>query len=196
MREIDPGKKLPDILMFDCASNVKLGGNLLKVHYPKLTVIRGVEHTVSLFFNDVSKIPILNQIISAHKMIYIIFSSGIYHNPHSIFKYKSQEFHNRNIGLFSGNKTIMSKYFMGMHSDPRVLKVLQDTISSTEFLSIPTTTKFTKAVKYIHDEKSWERCYVLLKILHPCLRVLRLADSNLAGMDKVYYYSRITKQCF
>ena len=28
-----------------------------------------------------------------------------------------------------------------------------------------------------------------------CLRVLRLADSNLSGMEKVYYYSRMTKQC-
>ena len=84
---------------------------------------------------------------------------------------------------------------MGMHRDLRMRKVIQATISSAEFLSISTTTKFTKAVKYIHDEKSWERCYVLLKILHPCLRVLCLVDSNLAVMDKVYYYSRMTKQC-
>ena len=76
--------------MLDGASNVQLAGRLLKVHYPKLTVMRGVEHTVSLFFNDVSKIPILNQMISAHKMIYNIFCSGIYHKPHSIFKSKSQ----------------------------------------------------------------------------------------------------------
>ena len=71
--------------MFDEASNVQLGGKLLKVHYPKLTVVRYVEHTVSLFFNDVSMIPIVNQTISAHKMIYNIFDSGIYHKPHSIF---------------------------------------------------------------------------------------------------------------
>ena len=49
--------------MFDGDSNVQLGGKLLKVHYPKLTVMCGVEHTVSLFFNDVSKIPIVNQTI-------------------------------------------------------------------------------------------------------------------------------------
>ena len=55
--------------MFDGALNVQLGGKLLKVHYPKLTVMRGVEHTVSLFFNDVSNIPIVNKMISAHKMI-------------------------------------------------------------------------------------------------------------------------------
>ena len=53
MREIDPGKKLTDIVMFDGASNVQLGGKLLKVHYAKLTVMRGVEQTVSLFFNYV-----------------------------------------------------------------------------------------------------------------------------------------------
>ena len=60
MREIYAGKKLTDIVMFDGASNVKLGGKLLKVHYPKLALMRGVEHTVSLFFNDVSNIPIVN----------------------------------------------------------------------------------------------------------------------------------------
>ena len=84
---------------------------------------------------------------------------------------------------------------MGVHRDMPMRKDLQATISSAEFLSIPATAKFTKAVKYIHDEKSWERCYVLLKILHPCLRVLSMSDSNIAGIDKVYYYSRMTKQC-
>ena len=132
--------------------------------------------------------------IFTHKMIYNIFGSGIYHKPHAILKSKFQDFHKRNIGLFSGNEIKMAGYFMGIHRDLRMRKVLQATLLSAEFLSIPTTTKFTKAVKYINDDKSWERCYVLIKIIFPCLRVLRLVDSNLAGMDKVYYYSIMTKQ--
>ena len=48
--------------MFDGASNVQLGGKLLELHYLELTVICGVEHTVSLFFNDMSKIPIFTKI--------------------------------------------------------------------------------------------------------------------------------------
>ena len=52
----------------------------------------GIEHTVSLFFNDVSKMPILNQAIYPDKMVYTIFGPGIYHKPQSIFKSKSQEF--------------------------------------------------------------------------------------------------------
>ena len=87
--------------MLDGASNVQLGGKLLKVHYLWLKVMRGVEHTVSLFFNYVPKIPIVNEIISAHKMKYIYFCSGIYNKPHCILKSKYQEFHNINIGLFS-----------------------------------------------------------------------------------------------
>ena len=86
--------------MFDGASNVQLTGELLKIHYPKITVMRGVEHIVSLFFNDVSKIPVVNQIITAHKEIYNFFGSGIYYKPHTIFKSKSYEFHNSNIVLF------------------------------------------------------------------------------------------------
>ena len=46
MKEIDPSKKLSDIVMFGGASNVQLAGRILKVHDPKLTVMRGVEHTV------------------------------------------------------------------------------------------------------------------------------------------------------
>ena len=90
----------------------------------------GVEQTVYLFFNNFSKIPIENQMISSHKMIYNIFGSFIYHKTNSIFKFKSQEFHIRNIGTFSGNETRMTGYFMGMHKDLRMRKFLQATISS------------------------------------------------------------------
>ena len=83
--------------MFGGASNIHIAGEFLKIHYPEIAVMRGVEHTVSLFFNDVSKISVVNQMITAHKAIYNLFGSGIYHKSHSIFKSKSYEFHNRNI---------------------------------------------------------------------------------------------------
>ena len=130
--------------MFDGDSNVQLGGKLLKVHYPKLAVMSGVEHTVSLFLNDVIKIPIVNQRISAHKMIYNIFGSGIYHKPHSIFKSKSQEFHNINIGLFSGNETRMAEYFMVIHRDlgyGKFFKPLFHLLNSSLFPLIPNSPK-------------------------------------------------------
>ena len=115
IKKIDPHKSIIDVFMFDGASNVQLTGELLESHYPKVLVMCGVEHTVSLFFNDVSKILVVNQIITAHKAIYNLFGSGMCHKLHYIFKSKSYEFHSRKIVLFSVNDTRMAGYFIGMH---------------------------------------------------------------------------------
>ena len=72
--------------MFDGASNSQLGCEKFKINHPKITVMRGVEHTVSLFFKDVSKITGGNQMITDHKAIYNLFGSGNYNKTNSIFK--------------------------------------------------------------------------------------------------------------
>ena len=89
----------------------------------------------------------------------------------------------------------MSVYFIGMHMDLRMRKGLQSTTSSPEFISIPTNKKFTKSFTYIHDNKSQERCYLLLNNIFTCLRVLCLEDINPEEMEKVYYYLRMIKKC-
>ena len=117
--------------------------------------MREVEHTFSLFFNNISKIPVFNQMITAHKAIYNLFGSGIYHKPHSIFKSKSYEFHNSNTGSFSGNDTSMAGYFIGMHRDLRMRKALLATVSSAEFNTMALNSKLSKVVSYIQDNKAW-----------------------------------------
>ena len=104
--------------------------------------------------------------ITAHKAIYIFFlGSGIYHKLHSIFKSKSYQFHNRNIGLFSGNDTRMAGYFIGMHRDLYMRKSFLATVSSAELNNMVLNSKLSKVVSYIQDKKAWERIYVLLKIM-------------------------------
>ena len=85
---MDPHKSITYVVMFDGDSNVQLAGEMVKIHYPKVSVMCGVEHTVSLFFNDASKIPAVNQTLTAHKAIYNLFGSEIYHKAHSILKLK------------------------------------------------------------------------------------------------------------
>ena len=114
--------------------------------------MRGVEHTVSLFFNDVSKIPVVDQMVTAHKSIYKLFGSGVYHKPHYVSKINSYEFHNRNIGLFSGNDTRMDDYFIGMHKYLRMRKALLATVYSAEFNTMALNSKLSKVVLYIHPE--------------------------------------------
>ena len=40
-----PNKKITDVVMFDGASSVHIGGDPMKFYYPKLTIMRGVEPT-------------------------------------------------------------------------------------------------------------------------------------------------------
>ena len=191
--KIYPHYSIIDVFMFDGASNVQLAGELLKNRYPKVSVMRGVEHAVSLFFNDVYKIPVVNQMITAYKAIYNLFGSGIYHKHHSIFKSESYEFHNCNIDLYSGNDSRMDVYSIGMHIYLCMRKALLATVSSDEFNTMSLNSKLSKVVLYIRDNKYWERIYVLLRLIFPCLWVLSLSVSKKSGMYKVFHYSIMTK---
>ena len=116
--------------------------------------MHGFEHTVSLFFNDVSKISAVNKTITAHKAIYNLISSIIYHKIHYIFKSKLYNFHNRNIGLFSGNDTRMAGYFIGMHRYLRMRKARLTKFSSSGFNTMALNSKLSKVVSYIQDIRS------------------------------------------
>ena len=140
--------------MFDGASNVHLPGELLKIHYPKTSFMRGVEHTISLFLNDISKILVVNKMITFHKAIYNLFGFGIYHKAHSIFKSKTYEFHNRNIVLSSGNVTRMAGYFIVMQRYLRRRKTLLTSFSSSEFNTMSLNSKLSKVVSYIQYNKA------------------------------------------
>ena len=146
--------------------------------------MRGAEHSVYLFLNDVSKTLSVNQTITANKSIYNLFGSDINYKPHYIFKSKSYEFHNSNIGLLSVYDTRMDGYFTGMHKYLRMRKSFFTTVSSAGSKTMSLNSKLSKVVSYIQDNKSWGRIYVFFGLLSLFLWVLCLADSNKAGMDK------------
>ena len=87
----------------------------------------------------------------------------------------------------------MDGYFIGMHRYLRMKKALLVTVSSTELNAMALNSKIAKVVLYIQDNKAWDWIYVLLKIIFTCLRVLCLAYSSKLGMDKLFYYVRMTK---
>ena len=53
----DPIKNITDLLFFDGARNVQKAGKIIEATYPGTTCIHGAEHSVSLFFSDITKIP-------------------------------------------------------------------------------------------------------------------------------------------
>ncbi len=48
-----------DLVLFDGASDVQNAGQLVSITYPRITVVHGAEHVVSLFFKDIfTKMPV------------------------------------------------------------------------------------------------------------------------------------------
>ena len=63
--EYDPTKTFTDIFFFDGAANVAKAGKVLEAKYPRLYVLHGGEHIISLFFDDLSKHPAVK--VSRHR---------------------------------------------------------------------------------------------------------------------------------
>jgi hypothetical protein len=52
-------QEVVDLLLFDGASNVQNATKLASITYPRITVVHGAEHVVSLFFKDIfTKMPV------------------------------------------------------------------------------------------------------------------------------------------
>jgi hypothetical protein len=61
---LDVMKNLTDIVFFDGGSNFQLAGRLMQVHYPRITVVHGLEHVLSLAFEDIAKIDVVRVSVS------------------------------------------------------------------------------------------------------------------------------------
>ncbi len=48
MQYIDPHKNLINVVAFDGAYNVQKAGELIREHYPQISVLQGIEHTVAI----------------------------------------------------------------------------------------------------------------------------------------------------
>jgi hypothetical protein len=85
-----------DLVLFDGASTVHDAKKLVSITYPRITVVHGAEHVVSLFFKDIfTKMPVFQCLSQFSKWCRNIFGST-HHGPHAIFK-KHSIMHNNHI---------------------------------------------------------------------------------------------------
>ena len=85
---LDPHRQgVVDAIFFDGASNVQLAGEMIKVQYPRMTVLKGAEHVMNLFFMDcATKIPFIAALVRMYcKSLYPFMGSGGRHKVYSIF---------------------------------------------------------------------------------------------------------------
>lgn len=119
MESMDQLKDKVDILFFDGGSNFQLAGRIIQARFPRVTVVHGLEHVLSLVFEDIAKIPVVKvshcisvrlenvflkcteiltyhvlfqQLILQVKRLYRCFGSGSNHKPYAFFNSQSKQY--------------------------------------------------------------------------------------------------------
>jgi len=112
------------------------------------------------------------------------------HSLYATFSNYSKD-HNdgKPIGLIRAADTRMAGHFIALLRMLRLKAALISAVSSAKFKEEPRGRSFALLIK---SEKFWCQLVSILKVVVPALRVLRLADSKLPGMDKLFYYVRLT----
>jgi hypothetical protein len=73
----------------------------------------------------------------------------------------------------------------------RLRDALKSTINSKEFMDL---NNFKPETFVLNDDNFWLYLFVMCRALYAPMRVLRLADQQVPGMEKLYYYVLQTDQ--
>jgi len=74
MNTIDTNKMLFNVIAFEGASNVQKAGMIMAQHFPRVTVIHGAEHVVSIIFEKIIKITPFKQYSHFCKVVSTLLS--------------------------------------------------------------------------------------------------------------------------
>ena len=74
---LDPKKSLVDLLFFDGASNMQIGGEVIGAIYPRITCLHGVKHSIALVFSDWAKIAII-KVSTIYVIIHLLYHIDYY----------------------------------------------------------------------------------------------------------------------
>ena len=90
-------------------------------------------------------------------------------------------------------ETRMARFFYAMHRLLCLLKSLLATVHSAKWES-PKNKEviMLQAVDDIKNNVYWKRVYSIMHAIWSVLKILRIADSNKPGMDKIYYLTHRT----
>jgi hypothetical protein len=192
--KIDPDGLYFDLFLVDGASNCQLAGTLLQELYPRITIMHGCEHILSLFCSDLLNKTKIKTLVQVYKIIYKVFGTGSTHMAYAHFKnYAALQNNNKKIGLIRASETRMGGYFYAFHRLLRLRRALKKAIQDDVWHKDVVLKKkgLKEAVeKIIENDQYFEMVKAVVIILYPVIIALRFSDRKQPGMDKIYYLTR------
>ena len=152
-----------DLALFDGASNVQKAGEILAAKFPQITVIHGAEHVISLFYDDVFKIPEFLLLKKFNRMLYKFFGSGSMHLPYALFQKQSKAHNNgKAVGFLRSSDVRMGGHVISMMRSLRLKDPLWSTVMTAEFLQGKHKIG-RKHLSLLRSEEYWQVMRILVR---------------------------------
>ena len=176
-------KSKVDLFFIDGASNMQVAGAVLTLKLPTITCVHAAEHVVALVFSDIAKIPAVQILIRAQQRLYRHFTAV--HIASSMLEKKSKSFNSgRALGPDRAAGSRMASYFYGFHKDLRLKASYRASVTDPAYIDAKPKNG-SLITRVVNDEFRWKQVYLLLRMVWPLLKLLRLADSHTPSMSLV-----------
>lgn len=180
-----------DSFFSDGGSNVVKAGQILMAKYKGLYAFHGAEHVMSLMILDVFKMRYAGLLKMFYRKIYGLFGGGK-HEPYAVFcRFSALTNNEKKVTLLRPADTRMGGWVYCLARMFRLKEPLRQALTEENIKKW----KVKPELVAILDMKTfWVVLYHLLRMLYGPLKILRLADRKEPGMDKLYYFVRLTDQ--
>ncbi|XP_010446203.1 PREDICTED: uncharacterized protein LOC104728998 [Camelina sativa] len=157
----------------DSAPNYKAAGKLLAEKFPTIAWSPCAAHCINLILEDVTKLPSVHNL--AHRMSKVTI---FVYNHKSTLNWVRKRPGWREI-IRSG-ETRFATTFIALQSLYQHKEDLQALVTSTdaELKQLFKTSKAKEAKLIILDERMWNECLIIFKIMTPIIRLLRICDAD------------------
>ncbi|XP_023638904.1 uncharacterized protein LOC111830639 [Capsella rubella] len=157
----------------DSAPNYKAAGKLLVEKFPTIAWSPCAAHCINLILEDVVKLP------SVHSLVHRMAKVTIF-----VYNHKSTlNWVRKRPGwkeIIRPGETRFATNFIALQSLYQHKEDLQALVTSTdpELKQLFKTSKAKEAKLVILDERMWNDCLIIVKIMTPIIRLLRICDAD------------------
>ncbi|XP_042017815.1 uncharacterized protein LOC121765670 [Salvia splendens] len=158
-------------MVTDNAPNYKNAGSLLTEKYPSIAWSPCAAHCINLIMKDMTKLPSVNDVITLASRITVF----VYNH-----KWPLNWLRNRPgwTEIIRPGDTRFGTSFIALKSLYDHKEHLQALVISPGFKIFLRVAKAKEAKQVILDEKFWNNCLIISKIMGPIMRLLRICDSD------------------
>ena len=178
-----------DTFFSDGGSNVVKAGRILMAKYKGLYAFHGAEHVMSLLLLDIFKMRYCGMLKMFYRKIYSLFG-GSKHEPYAVFCNCSALSNNeKKVTLLRPADTRMGGWVYCLARMFRLKEPLRQALTEA---NVKKWKVDPKMVAILEMKNFWTILYHFLRMCYAPLKILRLADRKEPGMDKLYYFVRLT----